>query len=67
MVYSISLFHQIHGTFMVQIEAIESLNQSVHDGHQNEQTHANSSLLLTVTDGMTTVQGMTNDTIPNLR
>jgi hypothetical protein len=32
-----------------------------------EQTPANSSLLLTLTDGITTVQGITIDSIPELK
>ena len=43
--------------FFVQVDFIEPF----------EQTPANSSLLLTLTDGITTVQGITIDSIPELK
>ncbi len=52
----------------MQIDAIEPTIQfSNNNNHQIEQTNDNSSLLLTITDGVTTVKGITNDDIPDLR
>jgi len=51
----------------VQIDAIEPTIQFSNNNHQTEQTNDNSSLLLTITDGITTVKGITNDNIPDLR
>jgi hypothetical protein len=48
----------------VQIDAIEP---TIQFSNNNQQTNDNSSLLLTITDGITTVKGITNDTIPDLR
>jgi hypothetical protein len=51
----------------VQIDAIELFNQFSNNNNQTEQTNDNSSLLLTITDGIITVKGITNDFIPDLR
>ncbi len=50
----------------MQIDAIEFLNQSSNN-NQTEQTNDNSSLILTITDGIKTVKGITTDSIPDLR
>jgi hypothetical protein len=51
----------------VQIDAIEPFTQFSNNNNQTEQTNDNSSLLLTITDGITTVKGITIDYIPDLR
>ena len=53
----------------MQVDLIELPNQlSNHDyTHQIEQTSDDSSLLLTLTDGIITVQGVTNGPIPYLK
>jgi hypothetical protein len=48
----------------VQIDRIEFSNNNI---NQTEQIPTNSSLLLTLTDGITTVQGITIDSISDLR
>jgi hypothetical protein len=55
----------IKGTFFVQIDAIEPQIQ-FSNNNQLGQTNANSSVLLTITDGIISIQGITNDSIPNL-
>ncbi|UJR20757.1 hypothetical protein I4U23_023875 [Adineta vaga] len=54
----------IKGIFFVQIVAIEPFIQISND--QNEQTDQYDRLFLTLTDGYTTIQAITNDYIPNL-
>ncbi|CAF4494499.1 unnamed protein product, partial [Rotaria sp. Silwood1] len=56
----------IKGTFFVQIDSIDSITTFNNNKNQLEQTDDNNSLLLTITDGITTVKGITNDYIPNL-
>jgi hypothetical protein len=52
----------------VQIDAIEPVIQFTNNNNiSKEQTNDNNSLLLTLTDGITTVKGLTNDYIPELR
>jgi hypothetical protein len=46
----------------VQVDGIQPLNS-----FSNNQTNDNSSLLLTITDGILTVKGVTTDSIPDLR
>jgi hypothetical protein len=49
----------------VQVDGIQPLNSF--SNNQTEQTNDNSSLLLTITDGILTVKGVTTDSIPDLR
>ncbi|CAF0750284.1 unnamed protein product [Adineta steineri] len=53
----------IKGTFFVQIDGIEP---TIEFSNNNQQTNDNSSLLLTLTDGIITVKGITIDDIPDL-